>query len=83
VDDTLGLTNPKNAELIAHHDGTSWLEQDKPDYVIIHDQPVFNEWAAANSPNYERLPMNFAGVYVARRRPLQNTFRSAVPASVD
>jgi hypothetical protein len=67
VDDILGLTNPKNAELIAHHDGISWLERDKPDYVIIHDRPVFNEAAAANSPRYERLPMTFDGIYIARR----------------
>jgi arabinofuranosyltransferase len=67
VDDILGLTNPKNAELIAHHDGTSWLEQDKPDYVIIHEKPVFDEAAAANSPNYERMPIPFDGIYIARR----------------
>jgi arabinofuranosyltransferase len=73
VDDILGLTNPKNSELIAHHDGTSWLEQDKPDYVIIHEKPIFNEAAAANSPRYERLPMTFAGIYIARRRLVQDT----------
>jgi hypothetical protein len=55
------------AQLIAHHDGTSWLEQDKPDYVIIHDKPVFDEAAAAISPNYVRLPIPFGGIYIARR----------------
>jgi hypothetical protein len=79
VDDILGLTNPKNAELIAHHDGVSWLERDKPDYVIIHDRPVFNEAAAANSPQYERLPMTFDGIYIAHR--LSSAQRQPVTAT--
>jgi arabinofuranosyltransferase len=66
IDDIAGLTNPKNAVLLAHHDEYSWLEQDKPDYVIVHRYPIFNEIAAIQSPFYVRVK-DFGGIYVMRR----------------
>jgi arabinofuranosyltransferase len=51
--DVLGLTIPKNAVHIAKHDATSWLAEDKPDYVIVHKPAWVWEQVAMNSPNYE------------------------------
>jgi arabinofuranosyltransferase len=68
VDDIIGLTNPANAKLLAHHDLTSWLEQDKPDYVVVHDEPAFGEKAAAASPLYENEPVHASGIRIMHRK---------------
>ena len=68
VDDMLGLTNPKNAMLLQHRDLYTWLEQDKPDYVIMHSPPAFGENAAIASPNYVFVPVHFGPITVMRRR---------------
>ena len=54
--DILGLTTPVNAVYLEHHDFYSWLNQQKPDYVIMHPSPSFGEVAAAASGEYEYLP---------------------------
>lgn len=68
VDDILGLTNPKNALLLQHHDLYTWLEQDKPDFVIMHDPPAFGERAAAASPHYTYEPIHFGAIGLMRRK---------------
>jgi arabinofuranosyltransferase len=68
VDDMLGLTNPKNAVLLQHRDLYTWLEQDKPDFVIMHTPPAFGENAAAASPHYIYVPVHFGTIQVMRRR---------------
>lgn len=68
VDDIIGLTNPKNAALIAHRDLRTWLAQDKPDYVIMHQKPLLGEIAAAESADYSYLPVHYGGIYLMRRK---------------
>ena len=71
VDDILGLTNPKNAGQLRRHDFHSWLEQDKPDFVVVHDSVAFGEVAATTSPLYAYEPIHFGPVslmYRKRRR---------------
>ncbi len=68
VDDILGLTNPKNAVLLSHRDTVSWLEQDKPDYVVVHASPWFAETVAVTSPLYTYEPVHFGQIYLMRRK---------------
>jgi arabinofuranosyltransferase len=68
VDDILGLTNPKNAVLLQHRDLQTWLEQDKPDFVIMHNPPAFGETAAAASSHYVYVPVHFGAVSLMRRK---------------
>ncbi len=59
--DVIGLATPKNALHVAHHDIVSWLDEDKPDYVLVHE-PNWNwEKVAGDSPDYVRLPITFTG----------------------
>ncbi len=68
--DILGLTYPKNAEHIAHHDTRSWLAQDRPDFVVVHQQPWVFEDVVKADPGYERVPVSFGPiVYLLQRRP--------------
>jgi arabinofuranosyltransferase len=70
--DILGLTLPKNAEHIAHADSRSWLAEDHPDYVVVHVAPWVFEDVAKQSPDYERVPVNFGNiVYLMRRKDIQ------------
>ncbi|MBW4037485.1 MAG: hypothetical protein HIU91_01185 [Acidobacteria bacterium] len=66
--DIIGLTEPKNAEHIAHRDVTSWLKEDRPDYVVVHRDPWVFERVAAHSPEYERVPFMSGDVYLLRRK---------------
>lgn len=68
VDDIIGLTNPKNAAMLQHHDFYTWLEQDKPDFVIMHTPPSFGENAAVASPHYVYEPVHFGLIYLMRRK---------------
>jgi hypothetical protein len=69
VIDIVGLTTPRNATLLARHDTSSWLAEDKPDYVVMHTPAwVTGEAAVLQSPDYERLPMDWQGVYLMRRK---------------
>lgn len=68
VDDILGLTNPKNAALLQHRDLYTWLEQDKPDFVVVHHPPAFGENAATASPQYVYVPIHFGAVYLMQRK---------------
>jgi arabinofuranosyltransferase len=68
VIDIVGLTTPRNAQLMAHHDQLTWLEEEKPDYVVMHTGGAWGEPAALHSPNYERLPVAMADVYLMRRK---------------
>ena len=68
VDDIIGLTNPANAHLLAKRDLTTWLERDKPDYVVVHTPPAFGENAAAHSTNYEFEPEDFNGIRIMHRK---------------
>jgi len=68
VIDILGLTTPKNAVHIANRDPSSWLAEDRPDYIIVHDADWPYERVAKSSPDYERLPQHFDVVYVLRRK---------------
>lgn len=67
IDDIAGLTNPKNAVLLSKHDEYSWLEQDRPDYVVVHPAwPYFAEIAAVKSPLYRPVEQ-FDGVQILER----------------
>jgi arabinofuranosyltransferase len=68
VDDIIGLTSPTNAMYLLHHDFFSWLDEQKPDYVVMHAKPWFGELAAAKSSDYEYLPVHFGNIYLMRRR---------------
>jgi hypothetical protein len=68
VDDILGLTNPKNAVLLQHRDLQTWLEQDKPDFVIMHNPAAFGETAAAASSDYVYVPVHFGPISLLRRK---------------
>ncbi|MEO6815078.1 MAG: hypothetical protein ABI177_00105 [Edaphobacter sp.] len=66
--DILGLTTPKNAIHIAHRDPSSWLAEDKPDYIIVHDSDWIYERVAKTSPDYERVSLDLPVVYVLKRK---------------
>lgn len=68
IDDLIGLTTPVNAVYLEHHDLYSWLNQQRPDYVVMHEQPSFGELAAAASSDYEYLPVHFGPISLMRRR---------------
>lgn len=68
VDDIIGLTNPKNAVLLQHRDLQTWLEQDKPDFVIMHNPAAFGENAAAASSHYVYVPVHFGAISLMRRK---------------
>jgi len=70
--DILGLTLPKNAEHIAHKDSHSWLAEDHPDYVVVHQGDWGFENVVKRSPDYERVPVDFGSiVYLIRRKNSQ------------
>jgi len=71
IDDILGLTNPKNASHLVHHDLSAWLEEDKPDYVVVHDPAWYGETAATTSPLYTLEPVHFQGTYLMRRKTVE------------
>jgi arabinofuranosyltransferase len=67
--DILGLTTPKNAVYVARHDSVSWLSEDKPDYIVVHDTDWPWEESAKQSTDYVRQPILFTGgVYLLKRR---------------
>jgi hypothetical protein len=68
IDDIVGLTTPANAVYLVHHDLYSWLDQQKPDYVVMHEHPSLGELAAATSPDYEYLPIRYGSILLMRRR---------------
>jgi hypothetical protein len=68
VIDIVGLTTPRNAQLLARHDETTWLAEEKPDYVVIHTGGAFGEPAAAHSPDYEKVGVAMGDVYLVRRK---------------
>ena len=70
--DILGLTLPKNADHIAHADSRAWLAEDHPDYVVVHIAPWVFEDVVKQSPDYERVPVDFGSiVYLLRRKDIQ------------
>lgn len=66
--DILGLTSPKNAVHIANRNVSSWLSEDKPDYIIVHSPAWVWEEAAAHSSDYERIPYHENSVYILKRK---------------
>jgi arabinofuranosyltransferase len=54
--DILGLTTPKNAVYVAHRDTSSWLEEDQPDFVVVHKPAWRWEKAAVQSSKYQEAP---------------------------
>ena len=69
VQDILGLTSPKNAGHIAHHDLRSWLAEDHPDYVVMHRGRWIFEDVARDDPSYAPVPVDFGPVvYLLQRR---------------
>ena len=59
--DIIGLVTPKNALHISHHDTRSWLMEDQPDYIVLHDPSWSWERVAMESGSYVELPMKFPG----------------------
>ena len=72
--DILGLTTPKNAVHIAHRDVSSWLGEDHPDYIIVHDIVHDTDWpwekVARQSPDYVPVGGHFGNAYVLERKSL-------------
>jgi len=68
TDDIIGLTNPPNARRFQHRDLTSWLQDQKPDYVVTHEKPMYGEIAAAKSSDYIFVPVHFGPVYLMKRK---------------
>lgn len=66
--DIIGLTTPKNAVHVAHGDDHSWLAEDKPDYIIVHDMPWRWENIAKHDPDYAPVGVHFGTAYVLGRR---------------
>ena len=56
VIDVLGLTTPKNAEHLAHRDVASWLEEDRPDYIVVHERPFLFEERRCRAPDMKECP---------------------------
>jgi arabinofuranosyltransferase len=71
--DILGLTSPKNAVHISRRDVYSWLAEDKPDYIIVHNPAWVWEEAAIRSSNYERISYHENSVYILKRKELSTT----------
>jgi arabinofuranosyltransferase len=69
VIDIVGLTTPRNAQLMARHDLASWLIEEKPDYVIVHSPSGFGEAVAVHSADYEPAGAGKNSVYLLRRIP--------------
>jgi hypothetical protein len=68
VDDVVGLTTPGNAERLEHHDLYSWLEAQRPDYVVVHPlAPILGEVAAVQSPQYSFVGPAFGKVRLMHR----------------
>ncbi len=67
TDDLLGLTNPANAQRVMRHDWTTWLPEQQPDYVVMHEHPAFGEAAAAVSSDYAYVPVHFGSIYLMKR----------------
>lgn len=67
VIDILGLTEPKNADHVAHHDLKSWLAEDQPDYIVVHRPMWFWEEAAKGSPEYQYVPFHSGNVYLLQK----------------
>lgn len=66
--DSLGLTLPKNADHIAHRDFGSWLEEDKPDYVLYHTtRPFPFERVIVADPNYVPVTDDALGIVIYKR----------------
>ncbi len=66
--DSLGLTLPKNADHVAHRDFSSWLEEDKPDYVLYHTtRPFPFERVIVADPNYRPVDYDKLGIMIYKR----------------
>jgi arabinofuranosyltransferase len=68
VMDVIGLTEPKNADHIAHKDLRSWLSEDRPDYIVTHQPAWIFEQVASNSSDYEIVPLSAGNVRLLRRK---------------
>jgi len=67
--DEIGLATPSNATHITHHDGSSWLAEDRPDYIVLHTANWPWEVVVKQSADYVKEPVNFTGgVYLVRRK---------------
>jgi arabinofuranosyltransferase len=69
VIDIIGLTYPKNADHIAHRDDTSWLNEDQPDYIVMHSPAAPMESIAVSNPNYEMVGYHSGSVYLLQKKP--------------
>lgn len=67
VIDILGLTTPKNAAHVAHKDLSSWLREDRPDYIVVHHPYWIFEKAAEGDPAYREVPFHSGDVYILER----------------
>lgn len=67
VIDILGLTYPKNARHIAAHDPASWLAEDRPDYIVIHQPLMPYEVVATLHPEYRPVPFHSGPIYLLKR----------------
>ncbi|MCU1320508.1 MAG: hypothetical protein JWM43_157 [Acidobacteriaceae bacterium] len=67
--DIVGLTTPKNAVHVAQRDLASWLHEDRPDYILLHDASWPWEQYAKQSADYLREPVELrGGIYLVRRK---------------
>jgi hypothetical protein len=65
--DVLGLTYPPNALHIEHHDPSSWLREDKPDYIVVHHPLWIYEQITKDDPEYREVPYHSGNVYILER----------------
>ena len=69
VIDILGLTDPKNADHVAHADISSWFAEDKPDYIVVHRPLWYWENVTINSPDYQEAPFHSGNIYLLVKKP--------------
>lgn len=67
--DAIGLTTPRNAVFVAHHNSDAWIADDRPDYVLVHASPWYWETAVRHNPDYAVVSVHLsAGSLILRRR---------------
>jgi arabinofuranosyltransferase len=68
--DSLGLTTPKNADHIAHRDLSSWLAEDHPDYIVMHDGDMPWERVVKQTTDYLPTGTHLDNLYLLKRKSL-------------
>ncbi|HEY0795921.1 MAG TPA: hypothetical protein VGD64_09095 [Acidisarcina sp.] len=70
--DSLGLTTPKNADHIADRDLSSWLAEDHPDYIVMHDGDIPWERVVKQSSGYLPTGPHLDNLYLLKSASLHH-----------